>query len=765
MNYWSLSFLILLFACNLNSDASTAPEYAITESTTQNLPTRRQLFRKQYEMQEIHVITPEGNSSYAPLWESMKGEVGRGMSTKYSTVDNWDRTSLASKVVFLVGSVKNHELIQELYDQLPFIFNEQKLIFADKTFDDPSTIFRISLFPNPLNPDIPMYLLTGNSDEQIINFIKEQYDYSWRRYIRSSFGYQIFEKDKCQMTGFFSEETWKVDKKLHWDFSGKKSKNYKTPHFEFVDHRQLEDQILSTKDLEKIGKACEANCKVISEYFGKPISEQVQYHIYEDMERKGLMTYNTHQSHLDLGKKEIHVTHSDAFLDNNLQLENQFFINEILGKAAHPWMANGTSIYFAKKWQRYGFKYWAKKLLQSDNLPPVKDLIEEELVNFESPIVLGAGQAALVDYLLTNWGKEKFAEQYKNWNPTEAEIKNIQSGVEKLILSYETVETPKRKRSQDYLKGFNFAHEGYQIYNGYGSSLAQKSLEKMASLGSNAMALVPYSGMRDPNKPTRMSIADNAGSENGASLIHSIQHAKLLGMTTVMKPQVWLGRSWTGFVEMKSPEDWDLFFEHYYRWIRHFALISEIYEVDVFSVVVEFVQATLQNEEAWKKMFEKLRPLFSGEMTYCANWGDEFEQLNFWESLDFIGINCYYPLSKNDNPSQKELDQNFAKITEKIEAISKQFDKKIVFTEIGFRSVDGTWKNPHAYAEDRAFNEQAQAMSYEAVFKNIADKPWCDGILWWKWPSYLEYSPAVNTRFTPLDKTTETVIKKWFNRN
>ena len=79
--------------------------------------------------------------------------------------------------------------------------------------------------------------------------------------------------------------------------------------------------------------------------------------------------------------------------------------------------------------------------------------------------------------------------------------------------------------------------------------------------------------------------------------------------------------------------------------------------------------------------------------------------------------------------------------------------------------MDGTWKNPHAYAEDRAFNEQAQAMSYEAVFKNIADKPWCDGILWWKWPSYLEHSPAVNTRFTPLDKTTETVIKKWFNRN
>ncbi len=761
MNYWCLSFIIFLFACNLNSDASTV---SITQ-LDENPPTRRALFRKQYELKDIHLITPAGIEAYQELWNSMEGEIGRGMIPKFSTDDDWDEKELASKVLFLVGSNSEHKIIQMFQEIIPFEFKDQQLKFADKTFEDPNSIIRISLYPNPLNPAIPVYLLTGNTDKEIIQFITGQYQKDWRRFIRSSFGYQVYEKGKCQMSGFFSERTWKVDKAIHWDFSYDEENNYKTNHFEFADHRITRSKSKAKNDLVNIGNACEANCKLIAEFFGRPINRSIAYHVYENMERKGLMTYNTEQSHMVLGKNEIHVTHSSAYLDNHLQLENRYFLSEILGKAASPWLANGTSIFFAKKWQRYGFKHWAKKLLISDNLPPLTALLDSKLIGFESPIVLGAGQAAMVDYLLTTWGKEKFIEQYNNWNPTAEELEKLANRFESHVSNYQMKQIPAKPKRKRYLQGFNFAHEGYQIYNGYGSSLSQKSLQQMHQLGSNALALVPYSYMRDPKAPSTIPIVNAAGSETDESLIHSIEHAKELGMTTVMKPQLWLGSSWTGFVEMKTQKDWDTFFENYYRWIKHFALLSEIYEVDVFSVGVEFVQATLQNEAAWVKMFEKIRPLFSGEITYCANWGDEFEKLSFWASLDFIGLNCYYPLSDKDQPSQKELDQNFAKTTDKIEKIANKFDKKIIFTEIGFRSVEGTWKNPHAQAEGRAYDEKAQAKAYEAVFKNIENKNWCEGILWWKWPSYLEYSTPENTRFTPSEKAAEEVVRKWFNRH
>jgi len=758
MNYWSLSLLFLLLACDLNSEVNTTP----TVPTLEDPPTRRALFRKQYELKEIHLITQKSKTDYSELWKSMTGEIGRGLIPKFSTDDKWEKEDLSTKVIFLIGTWKDHEVIKQFQKEMPFSFQEKNLTFAQKEFQDPSNIIRISLFPNPLNPTIPMYLLSGNTDEEIIKFIKGQYQNNWRNFVRSSFGYQVYEKGKCQLTGFFSESTWEIDKLLHWDFTNTQTDKLVSKHFEFIDHRNADLTKTTHLDLVKISNACESNCKVIADFFGKEITSKVRYHIYENMERKGLMTYNTAQSHMVPEKKEIHVTHSEAYLDNNPQIENHFFLKELLGEAAQPWLANGTSIFFAKKWQRYGFKHWSKKLLSTGNLPAIIDIVNPELVGLESPIVLGAGQAALVDFLVNIWGRKKFAGNYGQWKPTEVQLQALEADFHQHILSYDLINIKPRHRKNNYLQGFNFAHEGYQIYNGYGSTLSQRSLKEMNQIGANSIALVPYSYMRDPNQPTSIPIVDGAGSETDESLIHSIQHAKAFGMSTVMKPQLWLGRSWTGFIEMKNQDDWDSFFKNYYRWIRHFALLSEIYEVDVFSVGVEFVQATLQNEAAWKQMFEKIRPLFSGELTYCANWGDEFEKLSFWEPLDFIGINCYYPISDKTTPSQRELNQNFAEISKNIAGVAKQYKKQIVFTEIGFRSVKETWKHPHAQADGRTFDYQAQSMAYEAVFKNIENAEWCDGILWWKWPSYLGHGEPENTRFSPVGKPAEKVIEKWF---
>ena len=49
----------------------------------------------------------------------------------------------------------------------------------------------------------------------------------------------------------------------------------------------------------------------------------------------------------------------------------------------------------------------------------------------------------------------------------------------------------------------------------------------------------------------------------------------------------------------------------------------------------------------------------------------------------------------------------FDTVKTKIKKVYDRFKKPIVFTEIGFRSVDTPWKNPHAEADD-TINEEAQ---------------------------------------------------------
>ena len=108
-------------------------------------------------------------------------------------------------------------------------------------------------------------------------------------------------------------------------------------------------------------------------------------------------------------------------------------------------------------------------------------------------------------------------------------------------------------------------------------------------------------------------------------------------MSTMLKPQIWVGsNSWPGDIKMKSQEEWDIFFDNYYRWVRHYAMLAEINELDSYCIGVEFAKATLAKEEAWRKLIKKLRGIYSGQLTYAANWGDEFENLTFWDELDFI---------------------------------------------------------------------------------------------------------------------------------
>ncbi len=85
-----------------------------------------------------------------------------------------------------------------------------------------------------------------------------------------------------------------------------------------------------------------------------------------------------------------------------------------------------------------------------------------------------------------------------------------------------------------------------------------------------------------------------------------------------------------------------------------------------------------------------------------------------------------------------------------------------MLTEIGFRSIQGPWENPHAQADGRRFNEDHQEWCYETVFKTIQDEDWIHGIFWWKWPSYLNYRGRENTSFTPNGKKAEETVQRYF---
>ena len=755
--------MLIILLLGLLSSCTSGNNQATIEN---EFPTRRELRNAAYQAGKLTLVYGSQRPKLAKQYKQLLEQFDKGR--RYQPLELISDQEISQEELktcncLLIGTPSSNRHIKNLSAQLPITFSKESIDFNSQRYTQADQVFTLLYYPNPLQLKMPLHLMTGARDEDVLNLLKERFSNSSSFYWYG-WGYELYQSKQRVLMGHFSETNWKVDPNQSFDFTNTTDTLHQSQHYSFIAHHNKPDPALLKKQVEE----CEAAYEKIVQFTGQPkVNHQFEIHLYASTEEKGLMIYNTSQAHCNFKKGELHAVFNDLYPIGFTSKENELLLRKLLGKPKVSALERGLSLRFNPQWHEEGADFWAARLFLSGNEAQLSDLIDQEAFNSESELVMDCMSASLVDYLLAVWGKDQFLQRYANWNPSKKEQQRVEKDwknfARKKAATFKArIAKRQSRRKLPYMKGFNFAHEGYNIYNGYISQKATESLEKLKQLGNNAVAIVPYSYMRSANKPSYIPIAESAGSENDESVIHSAYQARQLGMTTLLKPQLWLGSSWPGDVEMKNEEDWNRFFAYYYRWIRHYALMAEIYEMDILCIGVEFAKATIQRNEDWKKIIRKIRGLYCGRLTYAANWGTEFEQSKLWDELDYISINCYYPLSKKDQANKAELKRSFDGVIQKIEKIQAKYKKPVLFTEIGFRSVEAPWKNPHADADGRAYAPNDQALCYEVIFEGIKDKPWCEGIFWWKWPSYLEYQGNRNDSFTPNRKAAEKVVEKWF---
>lgn len=756
----SLLGLILLSVLNLQC---TSTAVAQSEPENSSELSRRNLLNQLAQVDSFLVVYDENSEQpFQEVLADMQLEIRRGEMITVNIVQAKEvqLADLQRLPSLLIGNWSSHALVKQIQEFLPFTFEDQGLAAAGKQFAGSEMVFKLFPFPHPQNQQMPLFLLTGNDDLSIFKHLQQHKANGWREILWRSWGYELYNEGEAQMLGYLSDENWQMDKRVHYDFYETKDTIGESPHFTFIN----QNTSLDVARIEEIKQRCEGQYNATLTFLGeKDPNLQLSYYIYPSSERIGLQTKDTHEAQIKLKEKEVHVVESPWFGGSSQHIENYFLLREILGKPNWFPIEIGLVTYLNEEWFGKGHQYWASKLNHAGYLPSLMQIQEEKWWEESSDLIRSIVGSALVDFLIQQWGKKEFLAKYSKLALNDELTKEL----EEAWTSFKAERFPKESQALasaeiPFCKGFNFAHEGYRIYNGYGSALALQSLQKLNELNANSIALVPYSYMRDPNKPSHIPIVEGPGMENDESTVFSHYHAKELGMTTLLKPQIWLGRSWPGDVSFNTNEEWDLFFEYYGRWMIHYALLAEMHQMDMLCIGVEFVKATIAKPEKWRALIQSIRSIYSGPLTYAANWGEEFEQLSFWQDLDYIGLNCYYPLGTKDKVSKKELNKAFKSVIKKAERISQSAERPLLLTEIGFRSIEGPWLNPHAEADGREFNEDHQEWCYETVFKTIQDKDWIHGIFWWKWPSYLEYRGRENTSFTPNRKKAEAIVQEYF---
>jgi hypothetical protein len=313
--------------------------------------------------------------------------------------------------------------------------------------------------------------------------------------------------------------------------------------------------------------------------------------------------------------------------------------------------------------------------------------------------------------------------------------------------------------ARTFYKGVAFSHEGGTRSGGYASERAATALQELPGMGVDSVSLMPFGFMPSPESPALRMFTG----ESDESLDHMTWAAHQAGLKVMLKPQIWLrGGRFAGDVRFSSEEDFQTWWRAYRQWILHYARLAQRNGTDLLCVGTELQQVSARPGD-WRRLIAEIRRVYRGPLTYAANWGHEFEDIEFWDALDYMGLNDYYPLAESDAEATPDrLKARAEQVAQRVAAVQAKWNRPVLLTEVGYPSQASAARLPWREDGSTEPDPALQARLYEAVFQAFYRQPWLAGMYWWKWPSSGFGGGPDDTGLTPLNKPAAKVLQKWF---
>lgn len=336
----------------------------------------------------------------------------------------------------------------------------------------------------------------------------------------------------------------------------------------------------------------------------------------------------------------------------------------------------------------------------------------------------------------------------------------------------------------------------------YAQPYAVVNLSKLADTGANHVVIVPtwyMTSLRDTKiRPSQaITLSDipsdirgqleqgwESKSASDESVRKVIKEARTQGLQVILKPHVDpVVLEWRALI---NPVDTEAWFNSYRDFILYYAKMAESEGVEMLVIGTELRSMTLPRFRGqWETIISDIRSVYQGKLTYGANasnpaqevwkdfWDgtslpDEYATCSFFDLLDYIGIDCFFPLTGKENPSQEEIlsawqsNVNGYPLYGLIKSVSLKYQKPVIMTEIGYPDGNGANINPWEMPTRQYIpNYTEQANCYEAAFTFWnAHSEWMQGMLLWAWTA--KPGGAYNFQHSPQNKPAEKVITKWY---
>jgi hypothetical protein len=291
-------------------------------------------------------------------------------------------------------------------------------------------------------------------------------------------------------------------------------------------------------------------------------------------------------------------------------------------------------------------------------------------------------------------------------------------------------------------KGLCYASWSTAGSDSYDSSASDASIAKAAISGINTLAITNTWYMENQNS-TSIAFSDTK-SNTVVGVKRAIASARRQGLRVAVKPHVdfladdshWRGEIGPNF----SDADWVTWFASYTKFMLAMAQVAADENVELFIVGTELI-TTEPREADWRALIKQLRTAVKGtaQLVYGANWSPGPAHVPWWDALDYIGVDAYYPLTTSrtnpgvpalaaawhNNPAMGGLD-----LVGSLKNLSASVGKPLMFCEIGYTTTAACAAGNHAGGD---LDMQAQADAYSAFFESVYQEPWFAGVFVWDW--------------------------------
>lgn len=299
---------------------------------------------------------------------------------------------------------------------------------------------------------------------------------------------------------------------------------------------------------------------------------------------------------------------------------------------------------------------------------------------------------------------------------------------------------------------------------GYGSRASEELLDYLARMGVNWISITPFGRIWSLDSTRILMDFEAPYEQNREDIKRFIKLAHARGLKVMLIPHLWVERGgWRGEIDPGSEERWEVYLKNYREFVLAWARDAAEAGADAFSIGVECKSFSGRFPAFWAELIGTIRGFYPGLLTYSANW-DEIDGVGFWELLDYVGINAFYPLARSkEAATDEDYERGAARWAKRLREFAERVEKPILFVEVGYTTRSFAGVDPWTWPEDLrgvTIDEAEQARALRIIIATFMRERYFAGYFVWRaYASLDDVSQEAQWGFNPLHKEAEETLR------